>query len=90
MKKLHAGIGMLLGGLLVLTLTTIVMGTEAVSGQEAPEPDHSEGERRLLTFGFSVENRLLVVSHAERSGKIRIISARQATRRERKQYEQYG
>ena len=51
------------------------------------DPDHSEGETRLLTFGLSASNRLLVVSHIERSGKLRIISARQLTRQERKIYE---
>jgi hypothetical protein len=51
------------------------------------DPDHSEGEYRVLTFGVSRLNRLLVVSHAERQGRVRIISAREATRRERKVYE---
>ena len=51
------------------------------------DPDHSVGERRFLTFGLSAANRLLVVAHTERSGKIRIISARPATRAERKIYE---
>jgi uncharacterized protein len=52
------------------------------------DPDHSEGERRLLTFGFSQAGRLLVVAHAERGRSIRIISARRATRNERGIYEQ--
>ena len=52
------------------------------------DPDHSEGERRLLTFGFSSGNRLLVVAHTERRGATRIISARRATRKERKIYEE--
>ena len=30
------------------------------------DPDHSEGESRLLTFGLSKHGRLLVVSHTER------------------------
>ena len=51
------------------------------------DPDHSIGEHRLLTFGHSTTNRLLVVIHTERHGKTRIISARRATRRERKIYE---
>lgn len=51
------------------------------------DPDHSEGEPRLLTFGISIRDRVLVVSHTERGGKIRIISARQTTRQERKIYE---
>ena len=52
------------------------------------DPDHSEGESRFLTFGFSSGNRLLVVAHTERRGATRIISARRATRKERKIYEE--
>ena len=51
------------------------------------DPDHSEGESRLLTFGLSIRDRVLIVSHTERSSTIRIISARQVTRQERKIYE---
>ena len=53
-----------------------------------PDPDHSESEGRQVTFGESCEHRLLVVSQVERSGNIRIISARKATRKERKIYEE--
>lgn len=52
------------------------------------DPDHSVGEQRLLTFGFSKSGRLLAVVHAERGRAIRIISARKATRHERGIYEQ--
>ena len=52
------------------------------------DPDHSVGEQRLLTFGFSQLGRLLAVVHAERGRAIRIISARKATRHERGIYEQ--
>ena len=51
------------------------------------DPDHSIGEHRHLTFGYSKTGPLLVVSHTERRGKTRIISARRATRQERKIYE---
>ncbi len=51
------------------------------------DPDHSVAERRFLTFGVSSLNRLLIVSHPERGGALRIISARQTTRRERRIYE---
>ena len=51
------------------------------------DPDHSIGERRFLTFGHSGLNQLLVVVHTERAGRTRIISARRATRHERKIYE---
>lgn len=49
--------------------------------------DHSIGEHRLITVGFSSIGRLLVVSHTERGKTIRIISARLATARERTRHE---
>ncbi len=52
------------------------------------DPDHSVGEERLLTFGYSGVGRLLAVVHAERGRAIRIISARKATTHERGIYEQ--
>jgi uncharacterized DUF497 family protein len=52
-----------------------------------PDPDSSEGEYRSLAFGVSRSDRLLVVSYTERQGTIRIISAREATRPERRIYE---
>jgi uncharacterized protein len=52
------------------------------------DPAHSEDEDRYLTFGYSVERQLLVVSHTDRGHRTRIISARPATRRERKIYEE--
>jgi uncharacterized DUF497 family protein len=52
------------------------------------DPDHSVDERRLVTFGVSSSGRLLVVAHADRGDAIRIISARPATRAERKLYEE--
>jgi len=51
------------------------------------DPDHSLDEARFVTFGMSSSGRLLVVAHAERDDAIRIITARQATRTERKLYE---
>jgi uncharacterized DUF497 family protein len=51
------------------------------------DPDHSIREHRFLTFGYSQRSRLLVVVHTGRHGKTRIISARRATRQERKIYE---
>lgn len=51
------------------------------------DPDHSTEEFRCVTTGFSKNQRLLVVSHIERGGRIRIISARDAARQERNQYE---
>jgi uncharacterized protein len=52
------------------------------------DPDHSEGEERFIVLGMSDRYRLLVVSYTERPPRTRIISARLATRHERKQYEE--
>lgn len=52
------------------------------------DPDHSEGEERLLVFGQTDANRHLVVSFTERGTRIRLISAREMTRNERQAYEQ--
>ncbi len=52
-----------------------------------PDPDHSEGEHRFIVLGMSDRYRLLVVSYTDRP-RTRIISARLATRHERKQYEE--
>jgi uncharacterized DUF497 family protein len=52
-----------------------------------PDPLHSIGESRLITVGLSVAGNLLVVSHREKASAIRLISARRATSKERKQYE---
>jgi hypothetical protein len=48
----------------------------------------SAGERRDFLLGYSLAQRLLLVVHTDRSNRTRIISARQATRAERKLYEQ--
>jgi uncharacterized protein len=52
------------------------------------DPDHSFGEERFITFGVSSRGRLLIVAHADRGDIIRIISARQANRTERKIHEE--
>lgn len=49
--------------------------------------DHSADEFRLLTTGRSAKQRVVIVAHAEMENKIRIITAREATRQERRQYE---
>lgn len=54
----------------------------------APDPDHSESENRYLIFGQSAARRHIVVSYTERPERIRLISAREMTPRERKAYEQ--
>lgn len=53
-----------------------------------PDPDHSSAEARFLDLGLSHRGRLLVVAYTERGDRIRIISARPGTRRERRQYEE--
>jgi len=52
------------------------------------DPAHSTNEDRFVIMGASHERRLLVVVHADRRGRIRIVSARRATKRERKGYEE--
>jgi len=53
-----------------------------------PDPDHSESERREILIGHSAQARLLLVAFTDRQGKIRLLSARKVTRRERRQYEE--
>jgi uncharacterized DUF497 family protein len=50
------------------------------------DPDHSEVEDRFLLLGATQAGRLVVVSHTDRGESIRIISARLASRRERRTY----
>ncbi|MEH2216370.1 MAG: BrnT family toxin [Nostoc sp.] len=53
-----------------------------------PDPDHSIGESRYIIIGVSRFGQLLVVAHTDRGEKVRIISARKATRQEKKFYEE--
>jgi uncharacterized DUF497 family protein len=50
-------------------------------------PDPSSAEQRFITMGVDATGRLLVVVYTWRADRIRIISARPATRRERRNYE---
>ena len=52
------------------------------------DPDHSETENRLIIIGCSNRFRPLVVSHIDRAGRVRIISARGLTSAERQDYEE--
>ncbi len=52
------------------------------------DPDHSVDEDRFIDLGYSNRERLLVVVYTERNNKIRIISCREATRSEKRSYEQ--
>lgn len=51
------------------------------------DPDHSENEERYVSIGISVITRLLTVIHTYRKKRIRLISARKATKPEKKKYE---
>ncbi len=52
------------------------------------DPDHSGDELRFLTFGHDRSGRILVVAHTDRGDAVRLISARRATRAERRFYEE--
>ncbi|XGB44114.1 MAG: BrnT family toxin [Nodosilinea sp. LVE1205-7] len=53
-----------------------------------PDPDHSIGESRYVIIGMSRLGQLLVVSHTDHKNRTRLISARRATRQERRFYEE--
>jgi uncharacterized DUF497 family protein len=52
-----------------------------------PDPVHSQDEWRAVAIGFSILSRVLLVVHAERQERTRLISARKATREERRKYD---
>ena len=52
------------------------------------DPDHSYNEHRYVIIGQSNRGHLLIVSYTERGDAIRLISARETTRRERQDYEE--
>ena len=51
------------------------------------DPLHSEKENRFVLIGYSYRNKLLVVVHTDRGDRIRIISARSANRKEKREHE---
>ena len=51
------------------------------------DPDHSESEDRFILFGRSATNRIILVVHTDRKNVVRIISARELTKNERKKYD---
>ena len=53
-----------------------------------PDPNHSMEEERFITIGMSEAGRLIIIAHTDRSGAIRIISARKATHAEGNYYEE--
>jgi uncharacterized protein len=52
------------------------------------DPDHSAVEAREITIGYTVRHRVVFVAHCQRGDRTRLINARKATRKERKQYEE--
>jgi uncharacterized DUF497 family protein len=52
------------------------------------DPDHSANENRFLMIGTSSQGQLLHIAFADRGHRIRIISARRPTKREKKLYEE--
>ena len=62
---------------------TVFLDPLAVTYQD---PDHSEGEHRCVTVGESSRRRVILVAHLDRGDRIRIISARRATRKEAHEY----
>ncbi len=51
------------------------------------DPDHSAEERRFVIIGMSGKGRMLIVAHTDEGEVVRLISAREPTRREREFYE---
>lgn len=58
-------------------------------GRLVDDPEHSQEEERFVLFGRSSAGRLLAVMHTERGRALRIISAREMTPKERKQYAKF-
>ena len=65
--------------------STVFGDALSVSGRDL---EHSVSEARLVTIGLSSEARIVVVCHTDRGSVIRIFSARLATRKEKKIYEE--
>ncbi len=53
-----------------------------------PDLDHSIDESRFITIGLSTGGKIIILSHTDRGDNIRIISARKATRKEQRFYEE--
>ena len=52
------------------------------------DPDHSVDERRFVTTGYSNRQRIIIVAHADRNDRVRLINAREATPAERHAYQE--
>jgi uncharacterized DUF497 family protein len=64
--------------------STVFQDTQSIT---ISDPLHSEAEDRFILLGYSKNNRLIVVVHTDRQDRVRIISARKASKKERIQYE---
>jgi uncharacterized DUF497 family protein len=53
-----------------------------------PDPDHSFEEMREITVGHSARLGVIFVYHTQRGNRVRVIGARKANAKERKQYEE--
>lgn len=53
-----------------------------------PDSDHSLQEQRFIIIGSAESGKILVVAHTDDGELVRIISAREATHRERESYEE--
>jgi uncharacterized protein len=53
-----------------------------------PDPDHSINESRFITIGLSTSGKIIILVHTDRGDRLRIISARKATRKEQRFYEE--
>jgi uncharacterized DUF497 family protein len=58
-------------------------------GRLVDDPEHSQAEERFVLFGRSEPGRLLAVMHADRGRALRLISAREMTPKERRQYARF-
>ncbi len=72
-------------GVTFLDAATVFLDPLALTFQD---PDHSLEELREITIGHTMKQDLVFVSHCERRGRVRIISARRAKTSERIQYEE--
>ena len=52
------------------------------------DPDHSVDERHEIIIGYPARPRLLIVGFTERVGRVRIITARRASRAETRRHEE--
>ena len=85
MDAAKAAASLLMHGVAFDEATTVFGDALSVSGRDL---EHSVGETRFVTLGLSSRGRVLVVCHTDRGSVIRIITARTATRKEKRIYEE--